>query len=59
MQEEMQAQPKDLESRVADLELEMERLKEHDLNQTKARILELKQKEDECNLRMLLSSHKL
>ena len=54
----MQEEPKDLESRVAELELEMERLKEHDLNQTRARILELKQKEDECNLRMLLSSHK-
>lgn len=59
MQEEMQAQPKDLESRVAELEHKVEKLEDAEMTRLKAHALELEQNIDDYRLRLLLSAHGL
>lgn len=59
MQEEMQAQPKDLETRVAELERKVEKLEDMEWDRMKAHALELERAIDDCNFRFLLSSYGL
>ena len=55
----MQEEPKDLESRVAELERKVEKLEDIEWSRMKAHALELEEAINDCNFRFLLSSYGL